>query len=57
MANNVVNAVDTLWFAVYIPVVDFSFSLSRLRWIFLDDDDNDDEHLFAFERKEKKRMT
>jgi hypothetical protein len=54
VANDVVNIVDTVWFAIYIPIVDFSFSLSRLRWIFLGDDD-DDEHLFSYERKENKR--
>ncbi len=41
MANDVVNVVNTVGVAVYIPIVDFSFSLSlsRLFWIFLDDDD------------------
>jgi hypothetical protein len=53
MANDVVNVVDTVWFGIFIAIVDFSFSLSRLRWIFLDDG-GDGEYLFSHEEKKRK---
>jgi hypothetical protein len=47
--NDVVNVGDTVWWAVYIPIVDFSFSLSRPCWIFLVNDDGQ----FILERKKR----
>lgn len=48
--NDVVNVGDIMWWAIYIPVVDFSFSLSRLCWIFPVDGDGQ----FILERKKRK---